>query len=164
MQNLQDAIFFIESDEYLEFVVRTNKWCSHGSNIIEYFEDSDMIYEFSNYSLKKKILKKYIKLKLKEILDTIKEENPSFLYRAIYSDDKSFNYGFYGHHWSFNKNTNICYEISNMPEVLLVIKFDYDIIDWKETLMARLDYLFGEKEKEYYLKNESVPIFHFEIR
>lgn len=164
VNTIENAVQFILSDNYLDSIVATNKWCEHGSNIIELFEDNDKLFEFSNTKMKKEILKKYIKEKLDEILINLEYENPKFLYRALYLDSKPKKEDFYGFFWSSREDTNPCYDIeSQLDEYVLIIEYDKHIVNWIETLKSRMDYLYGDREQEYYLLEKNVKLFDYII-
>lgn len=162
MQKLQEAIDYILSETYLQEVNNNLKWCSHGSNVFDYFEENELEYEFSNSKTRKKILKSYIHQRTQEILDEIKTESPSFLYRAIYAEKIENDEGFFGYYWSARSDTNPYVESRDENEFLLTIQFHDDIVDWIETFKSRMDYCYGSKEKEYFLKNMQVKLVCFE--
>lgn len=159
MQKLHQAVDYILSEEYLLEVLANFKWCSHGSNIIEYFIDQDFEEEFVFSKERKNIIKKYLKYRVKEVLKELEFESPEFLYRTIYSPKKPEYNGFFGFFWSSDKNTNPCVELRNEREFLLSVKYDESLIDWKETLKSRMDFLYGSKEKEYYLFQKEIKLF-----
>lgn len=158
MQNLQNAIDFILSDDYLKEVMDTLKWCSHGSDVFDYFEYEGLEYEFANSRERKIIIKDYIKKRTKEIINEFKEESPEFLYRAIYCNKVESHFDFYGYYWSAREDTCPYIEIQNENEFLLIISFHDSLIDWIETLKSRMDFLYGKKEKEYFLTKEKVSL------
>ena len=43
-------------------------------------------------------------------------------------------------------------EKNNCNEYLLQLDFDENLIDWKETLMSRMDFVYGDREKEFLSK------------
>ncbi len=159
MQKLQKAVDYILSEEYLLEVLRTLKWCSHGSDIVEYFIDNDFEEEFAFSKERKKIVKSYLKYRIREILKELELESPEFLYRAVYCSEKPEKHGFFGFFWSSNEKTNPCVELRGDKEFLLKIKYEESLIDWKETLKSRMDYLYGNKEQEYYLIEKEVELF-----
>lgn len=158
MQNLQNAIDFILSDDYLNEVLETLKWCSHGSNVFDYFEYEELEYEFADSRERKRIIKNYINQRTKEIIKEFKAESPEFLYRAIYCNQVESSFDFYGHYWSAKEDTCPYVEIKNENEFLLTISFNSLLIDWIETLKSRMDFLYGKKEKEYFLIKENVSL------
>lgn len=159
MNHIEKAIQFILSEDYLDFVVSNNKWCHHGSSIIHFFEDEELIFEYGNTRLKKKIIKDYIQDKINSILLDIEDESPEFLYRAVYLEKKPKEKDFYGFFWSSKEVTAPCIEnTKELNEYLLEIEYNETIVDWKETLMSRMDYVYGDREKEYYLKDKIVSL------
>lgn len=88
MTNLKKAVTYITSKSYVDFVIKNNTWCEHGSNLFDYFEDQGLEYEFANSKEKRKIVESYIKQRLSLILIELKYENPHTLYRAIFSKKK----------------------------------------------------------------------------
>ena len=56
--------------------------------------------------------------------------------------------------------TNPCVELKKEKEFLLSIKYEENLIDWKETLKSRMDFLYGKKEKEYYLIKKEIELFN----
>lgn len=162
MKNLlKSEINYILSDSYLNFVIKNEKWCHHGSHILKYFDYEDLVLEYANSKERKQILKKYIQTRLNEILTEFEVEKPEFLYRALYLENKPKFYDFFGYFWSSDEKTNACVKLNTKPTYLLKISFDFNIIDWQQTLMSRMDFVFGEKEKEYYLKNENVSLIDY---
>lgn len=161
MQNLQNAVDYILSEEYLKEVLNTSKWCSHGSDIFEYFEYEGLEFEFANSQERTQIVKAYIKNRTKEIINEIEEEAPMFLYRAIYCDQIKTKTDFYGYYWSAREDTCPYVEIQDEKEFLLKIEFNENLIDWIETFKSRMDFLYGEREKEYFLKKEKVTLINF---
>lgn len=159
MQRLQKAVNYILSEEYLLEVLETLKWCSHGSDIVEYFIDNGLEEEFAFSKERKKIIKKYLNFRIAEVLKELETESPEFLYRAIYCFERPEKVGFFGCFWSSDEKTNPCVELRREKEFLLTIKYDENLIDWKETLKSRMDFLYGSKEKEYYLIEREVEIF-----
>lgn len=162
MNTLKDAINFIKSEEYLNYVIKTNKWCYHGTDVFLYFEMEDFVIEYANTIERKKIIVSYIKKRLKEIINEIEKEQDKYLYRAIYSEKKLSATGFFGHHWSSKKETNICFESKNEDEYLLFINRDSAPVNWKETLMARMDYIHGKRESEFFLDKKIITLLKIE--
>lgn len=162
MQNLNIAIEYIKSEEYLSWVVSNLKWCEHGSNLIDYFDYEGLEEEYANSNERKIIVKRYIQSRIREILKEFKEEQQELLYRTIYSNSTPNEYDFYGHFWSSREDTNPCVEQDFNEEYLLTCAFDSEIIDWVETLKSRMDFLYGKKEKEYYLKKCKIKLINIE--
>lgn len=161
MVNLKNAVQYILSEEYLNWVMESGRFCEHGSKTVHYFDDEDLMMEYSNSKDRKKILKKYIQEKIQTIIEDIEYEAPEFLYRAIYAKEMPLLNGFFGHYWSSREDTNICVELdSQQKEYLLSIRFDSAPIDWIETLKSRLDYCYGDNEKEYFFKENIVRLFN----
>ena len=160
MQRLQKAVDYILSEEYLLEVLETLKWCSHGSNIIEYFIDNGFEEDFAFSKERKKIIKRYLNFRVKEVLQELEIESPEFLYRAVYCSEKPKDRGFFGFFWSSDELTNPCVELKKEKEFLLSIKYEENLIDWKETLKSRMDFLYGKKEKEYYLIKKEIELFN----
>lgn len=159
MKHLKKAIQFILSEEYLNFVTRTGKWCHHGSKTIHYFEDEDLVLEYANSRERKSIVKEYIRDKIENIEYDIEDEKPDTLYRAVYLKEKPSEKDFFGFFWSSKPLTAPCVKKeSNLEEYLLEIDFNDDVVDWKETLMSRMDFVYGDREKEFYLKDIDVSL------
>lgn len=154
---LEKAKHYILSKEYLDYVIQTGRWCEHGSSIFNYFDCEDLIIEYSNSKERRQIMKSYIKERLEDILFNLENESPQKLYRVIYADCKPSKKGFFGHYWSSREDTNACVEIEQTKkEYLLTAFFDHCEVDWIETLKSRLDFAYGEREQEYYLKKFDV--------
>lgn len=157
-EKINEAIKEIKSEKYLNEVASTSKFCHHGSNIIHYFEDNDLMEEFVNTKQKKEILKKYIEEKLnkikKDLLNELKSEK---LYRAILLEKEPNKIGYFGIFWSSNKKTAACVQNnSNLNEYLLEIDINYNDINFIETIKSRLDVIHGEREFEIQLNKDSV--------
>ena len=156
---IEKEVMYILSDEYLNSVLSSGKWCYHGSNIIHYFEDNEFEIEYGNSRDKRYILKRYIKEQINKIIKDLKDENPTMLYRSINAKEKPDYLNFFGHFWSSKENTAPCVRNDdNSDEYLLTINFDSDMVDWKQTLSSRMDYVYGDREKEYYLKHKNIKL------
>lgn len=157
IEKIEKAINYIISEHYLNEVIYTSKFCSHGSNIIHYFEENDLLEEYVNTILKKKIIKDYINKNIKNIKESLFEEiKLGKLYRSILIDKLDKNKGNFGVYWSSSRNTSACVQNNkNINEFLLEIEIDINQINFIETIKSRLDFIHGEKEKEIQLYKDS---------
>tara|TARA_B100000073_G_C23724691_1_gene568859 strand:- start:1539 stop:2033 length:495 start_codon:yes stop_codon:yes gene_type:complete len=153
----------ILSDAIVNQIISSERWgIFHGSHIIEYFIDNDMEFEYANSALRKKIIKQYILKKINVIFNDIKEENPEILYRSVYLNDEPKNKANFGIYWSSKPNTSPCIQYDSGIEYLLKIKFNNNDINWINTILSRLDYIHGDREKEYQLYDKEVSLISFE--
>ena len=153
----------ILSDKIINQIISSERWgIFHGSHIIEYFIDNDMEFEYANSSLRKKIIKQYISKKINLIFNDILEENPEILYRSVYLNKEPKNKGNFGIYWSSKQNTSPCIQHDCGDEYLLKIKFNNNVVNWVDTVLSRLDYIHGDREKEYQLYDKEVSLISFE--
>lgn len=159
-EKIQNAINYIISEHYLNEVISTSKFCSHGSNIIHYFEENDLLEEYVNTIRKKKIIKDYINKNICNIKENLFEElKLGKLYRSILIDKLDKNKGNFGLYWSSSRNTSACVQNDkNIKEYLLEIDTDINKVNFIETIKSRLDVIHGEKEKEIQLYKDSEVI------
>lgn len=157
-EKINEAIKEIKSENFLLHVINTSKFCDHGSNIIHYFEENDLMEDFVNTKQKKEILKKYIEERLKKIeKELLKELKNEKLYRAILLEKDPNKFGNFGIFWSSNKNTAACVQNnSNLNEYLLEIDINVNNINFIETIKSRLDVIHGEREFEIQLNKDSI--------
>jgi hypothetical protein len=150
-KKIKEAIL---SNEIINNIVKSNRWgINHGSNIIEYFIDNDLEIEYGDSKLRKKIIKEYISKKINHVFNDILNESPDFLYRSVYLREAPEVKGVFGIYWSSKELTAPCVEHSYGTEYLLKIDFNNSLVDWTKTILSRLDYIYGEQEKEYQLFN-----------
>lgn len=160
--NKKEIIEKILSEECLNEIINSERWgIFHGSHIIEYFIDNDLELEYACSKSRKKILKRYIVNKLPIIFSNIENEQKKFLYRSVYLNEKPKIKDKFGIFWSSDKNTAPCVQHNGGEEFLLKIDFDNDIINWKNTILSRLDYLYGDNEKEYQILDEKVNLISY---
>lgn len=139
------------SNENIEKILSIGKWDERGSSLDIFFDDyiEDLISGIS----RKFILKDYISKKISKIFFDIEKEGAKTLYRAMYV--KGVISEFPGIYWSSNPKTKPYVEKpEGFNEVLIFTDFNKDIIDWEQTILARLDYVFGDSEKEYRIKKD----------
>jgi hypothetical protein len=147
----------ILSNEIISKIIKSQRWgIFHGSHIIEYFIDNDLEIEYADSALRKKIIKAYISKKIMTIFKDIEMESKETLYRSIYSKEKPVTEGIYGIFWSSKPNTAPCVQYDKGEEYLLEIDFNFSQIDWINTILSRLDYIHGDREKEYQLFDKEV--------
>jgi hypothetical protein len=146
------------SNENINTIVNSGRWISNihlGTNIIDYFIDHNLIYEYANSKLKKIIIKDYLLKKIDKVFDDLDQEDRSILYRSIYTKNiPSINHKHdLGIFWSSNPYTGCCVQKDNDSdlEVTFLIKFPEKDINWLETIRSRTDYYNGDREKEYQL-------------
>ena len=153
----------ILSDEIINQIISNERWgIFHGSHIIEYFIDNDLEIEYANSSLRKKIIKEYISKKINQIFKDIEKEKPEKLYRSVYLNSEPDIKGFFGIFWSSKENTAPCVEYNTGREYLLEIKFNSEDINWLNTILSRLDYIHGDREKEYQLFDKEIFLNSFQ--
>ncbi len=142
------------SDTVINKIVNTKKWSYHGTDIISLFEDIDNVYAYSNSKERYKVVRKYIEIKCVSIFNNLKAEQKDFFYRSLYLCSEINLNNLLGPYWSSNENTSPCISKEYGKEYLLKIDFNENIIDWKETLLSRIDYIHGDREMEYHLKSD----------
>lgn len=157
-EKINNAIKEIKSESYLKFVLDISKFCEHGSDIIHYFEDNDLMEEYVNTKSKKNILTKYIEERIKVIKkDLLEELKCGKLYRAILINNIENSIGDFGIFWSSNNKTSACIKNdNNLNEYLLEIDVDINSIDFFETIKSRLDVIHGEREFEIQLYPKTI--------
>lgn len=167
MKTLNDFLEYLLSNEVIDEISTTGKWSHHGSSIYEYFEDQELTDFIGDSKLRKQEIRNYLKQKANEIFRDIQEEDPEYLYRSVYtnSPNKLKLQDEFGIFWSSNPQTTPCVKKRDGDfEVLITIEYDREIINWKETLRSRIDFLYGDREKEYQLlSGKKVAIKSFEL-
>lgn len=157
-EKINEAIKEIKSEKYISEVLSTSKFCHHGSDIIHYFEENDLIEEYANSKNRKNIISKYIEDKLKNIKKELLEElKEGKLYRSILIEEIKNKKDDFGIFWSSNKNTSACIQNNNnLNEYLLETNVNINQIDFLETIKSRLDVIHGEREFEIQLYKGSI--------
>ena len=149
---------YLCSETVISEIINTGRWSWHGTQIQEYFIDECLEEEFCNTKEKRRILLSYLKDKAYEIYDSLLDESPSKLYRALYlkhgvTPSELTDYGLF---WSSDDRTSACVSSeSDDVEWLLEIEFDHSKVNWEETFRSRIDYIHGHRENEYQLHEEA---------
>lgn len=164
--DLEQAKDYILSDNYISEILNTNKWVENGSEIMDYFYENSLMHQYANTKEKKLILSKYIKERLTEFLENLDFElQDKTLYRSIYLKEKPENKGKFGNCWSSRSDTYACTSQEyGMDEYILEIDYNEEIIDWERTLKSRIDFMFGEREKEFFIKDIEISLKSFTIK
>ena len=153
----------ILSNQVINAIIKAGRWgVDHGSDIIEYFIDNELEMEYGDSRLRKTIIKEYIKKNITNIFNDIEEEQQDFLYRSLYLKSDPKKEDFFGVYWSSKQTTAPCVDHNLGFEYLLQIRFNNDNIDWVKTILSRLDYIHGNREKEFQLfSNNIVSLIKF---
>lgn len=172
------------SDEYINNIIKTEKWVEHGSHL-EYFlmdmkEEEDFPLELSKLSDKEIIAHEAFKPYLTEWLnhrynyvvewleiDIERTGFPLLVNRSVFLtsesqqdivDGKNKDLG---RHWGLS-NTDTWGvdpdENNHLLETNIVASIAQSDIDWIETLKSRMDYLNGDQESEIYLHEKAQPV------
>ena len=142
----------ILSNKNIEKILSLGRWDSRGSSLNYFFDDyiDDILIGLSRKSL----LKEYISEKIDKVFEEIENEQKDNLFRAIYLKDPKIT-GFPGIYWSSREDTRPYVEHpEGFLEVLVSTPYKEPLVDWEGTIIARMDYLFGDNEKEFRLKSD----------
>ncbi|WP_210498196.1 hypothetical protein [Vibrio crassostreae] len=150
---LEDIKHYLLSEKTINNIAATKKWSYHGTDIIELFEELGEEEAYADSVMRKRIIKKYLTEKTKEIHQDFQEESPRKLYRAVYVESIESIKDELGLYWSSRCDTEPCVQNDDKKEVVLSVDFDPSIVDWKQTLLSRIDFIHGDREKEFHLVN-----------
>lgn len=145
------------SETNIRRVTLSGKWCYHGSEVIDYFIDNGIEELYYNSNTRRFEIERYLKNKATQIYLSVRN-TPKYIFRAIYVDHPSkINTLNLGKFWSSSPDTNPCSKWTETNiELLLRCNYRDNNINWEETIRSRSDWLFGDKEDEYYLEKDSV--------
>lgn len=161
------------SDEYIDNVIKTQMWSSHGTGI---FDDTDYLYDFedqfgdteNNKDELKAYLKHWLPFRLRYIFNELEHElkNNTIIYRSMYLKEdakvevlnkikKETTVESIGIYWSTTSNVSpFDCDMSTMKggyEVLLSTPLIFESINWIETFRSRIDFINGDCEQEIQL-------------
>lgn len=151
----------ILSNENINRIALSGYWVTgnHGSQIIDYFEDNELEYEYADSTLRKKVIKKYLSENIDSVLDDLEYLDGIDIYRTIYIKELPDSHeAALGRFWSTRPDTNPCIDnkLTESLEVTFKTKAKRELIDYFETALSRLDYVFGSREKEIQINDVSV--------
>lgn len=163
------------NEKYINHIVDTGRFCSHGS----YLDECDELFEvfeekfpnaLNDKEMMKALLRHWLPLRISYISGEIIDElnYRSNLYRVVYFDqdkiktlntEDDFRVDDVGIYWSSSEYTDAYHldykKTKELTHVQLVIDFDFNTIDWFETFVSRIDFLNGDQEQEFQLDNDS---------
>lgn len=159
MINIKNQIL---SEGYIQRISASGQWVnSHhmGSTVLDYFLDHGYEIEYGDSRKRKAIIKAYLETKVEQVINDLKSIEQQVIYRSIYVKDYPVsmraNFGLF---WSTDEMTSACVQKPSEDhlELLLSTKINKGSIDWFETIVSRLDPLFGDRESEIQLAKDTV--------
>ena len=173
------------NDKFIDSIIKTKKFCSHGSSLddcYELFEDFEDKYPnaLKNDRVLKQFLYFWIPLRINYIANEIISELDYYkqLHRQVFINQETLDnikkkdtvsVDDIGVYWSSLPSTdsyNIIIDESNKDNIWVrfSINYDFNLINWKETLISRIDYLNGDQEQEFQLeKNNNIKILEMHV-
>ena len=160
----------VVTKEYIDQVLKSGQWTSHGSDIERYFEDADAIECLDDDTMAAQhLMEVYFPNRFRFVMEDLNRhldelsEDPHILRSMTISakDWRSFKNMLgkqpLGVFWSVHQPELHGTTEKRGVRVTIKAKFDPNQVDWVETIRSRMDYDLGDDEEEIQLLSEAIP-------